>query len=95
VTTATSTGERHRERELAQGQVPGLLEHLLLHLEPVPEQDQDQGDDRQPLDEVRGRVEVEQPEAALAEQESGHHEGGRERQEAAARDTGDEGAEHQ
>ena len=46
-------GERHGEHELAQRQVPLLLEQLRLDFEPVAEQDQDQGDDRERADEVR------------------------------------------
>ena len=50
VASATSTrGERHRQHELAERQVPGPLEHLRLHLEPVAEQDQDQRHDRERL----------------------------------------------
>ena len=45
-------GERHRERQLAQREVPRLLEHLLLHLEPVAEQDHDQRDHREALHEL-------------------------------------------
>ena len=40
--------ERHREHELAQREVPGLLEHLLVDLEAVAEQDQDQRHDARP-----------------------------------------------
>ena len=35
-------GERHGQRQLAQREVPSLLEHLLLDLEAVAEQDHDQ-----------------------------------------------------
>ena len=51
--------QRHREHELAERQVPGLLEHLRLDLEPVAEQDHDQRDDRQVGHEARRRVELE------------------------------------
>ena len=63
-------GERHREHELPERQVPGLLKHLLLHLEAVAEQDHDQRDHREALDELRRRVELQHLEAALAEQRS-------------------------
>ena len=65
-------GQRHGEHELAQRQVPLLLEQLLLDLEPVAEQDQDQGDDRERADEVRLGVELEHLDAALAEDEPRH-----------------------
>ena len=87
--------QRHGEHELAQRQVPGLLQHLLLYLEPVSEQDQHQRDDRQALDEVRVRIEVEQLQAALAEHEAGNHEGRRERQEAALGEPREQRAGHQ
>ena len=73
--SATSTrGERHRQDELAQRQVPRLLQHLGLDLEPVAEQDQDQRDTARPWTKSDVRVEVEHLEAALAEHEPGHHE---------------------
>ena len=40
-------GDRHRDRELAQRQVPVALQHLALDLEAVPEQDHDQRHGRQ------------------------------------------------
>ena len=63
-------GERHGEHELPERQVPRLLEHLLLHLEAVAEQDHDQRDHREPLHELRRRVELEHLEPALAQQEA-------------------------
>jgi hypothetical protein len=52
--------------ELAQRQAPLRLEHLGLHLEPVAEQDHDQGHDRQRLHEPAARIELEHLEAAGA-----------------------------
>ena len=66
--------ERHGERQLAQREVPRLLEHLLLHLEPVAEQDHDQRDHGEALDELPGRIELEHLEAALPEREPRDHE---------------------
>ena len=51
--------ERHREDELPEREVPRLLKHLLLHLEPVAEQDQDQRHHREALHELPRRVELE------------------------------------
>ena len=48
-------GDRHREHELAQRQPPRALQHLALDLEPVAEQDHDQGDDREVGDERSAR----------------------------------------
>ena len=64
-------GDRHRERELAERQVPRLLEHLRLDLEAVAEQDHDQRDDREVVHEARARVELEHLQPALAEREAG------------------------
>ena len=50
--------------ELAQRQVPRLLEHLGLDLEAVAEQDHDQRDDREVADEPDVRVEARAPEPA-------------------------------
>ena len=55
----------------------------------------DQRDHRQPLNEVRRRVEVEHLEAALAEHEAGDHERRRERQEAAPGEPRQQRAHHQ
>ena len=89
------SGHRHAEDQVAERQVPGLLQHLGLHLEAVAEQDQHQRDHREALHEVRGRVEVEHLEAALAEHESRHDEERRERQEAAPREARQQRADHQ
>ena len=88
VATATSAAVmRHREHELAQGQVPLLLEQLRLHLEPVAEQDQDQA--------RRSRASATKPDsasnsstlgAALAEGEARQHEERGQREEAALRE---------
>ena len=48
-------GDRHRQHELAQRQLPRRLEHLGLDLEPVAEQDHDQRDDREVVHEARAR----------------------------------------
>ena len=45
-------GDRHREHELARGQVPLAFEHLALDLEAVAEQDHDQRGEREILDEA-------------------------------------------
>ena len=87
--------DRHRQRELAERQVPGLLEHLGLDLEAVAEQDHDQREHREVVHEARARVEVEHLQAAMAEGEAGQHEGRRERQERPPHEAGDERSEHQ
>ena len=51
-------GQRHRQGELSQRQPPVLLEHLAVDLQPVAEQDHDQGDRREVGDERGSRVEV-------------------------------------
>ena len=46
---ATATmpgGERHRDSELAQRQMPRALQHLPLHLQAVAKEDHDQSDER-------------------------------------------------
>ena len=88
-------GERHGQHELAQRQVPGRLEHLLLDLEAVAEQDQHERHDREPLHEAAGGVELEHLEPAVAQHEAGDHEPGREREEAALGQTRDERTEDQ
>ena len=71
------------------------MEQLLVDLEPVAEQDQDQGHDRKSLDESGRRVEVDQLGAALAQDEAGQHEHRRERQKAPPGEPGDERAQHE
>ena len=88
-------GDRHRQHELAEREVPGRLEHLGLDLEAVAEQDQDQRDDGHGLHEAAARVELEHLEPALPEREAGEHEDRGQRQEAAAGDPGDQRAEDQ
>jgi len=85
-------GDRHREHELEQGDVPGPLEHLGLHLEAVPEEDDDQRDGRQRGDEASRRVEVEHSGTALPEGEARQHEKRGEREEAATGEAGDQRA---
>ena len=51
--------ERHGQRQLAQRQVPASPERLLLHLEPVAEQDHDQRDHGEALRPTPRGVEVE------------------------------------
>ena len=75
--------------------MPVPPERLLLDLETVAEQDQDERDDREALDELRRRVEVERAEPGLPEHEAGEDEAGRQREEAAVGEPGDERAEHQ
>jgi hypothetical protein len=67
-------GQRHRDDELAQRQPPGGLQHLGLDLEPVAEQDHDQGHGGEVVHEGRARVDVEHAEPALAEHEPGDDE---------------------
>ena len=83
------------ERELAERQVPRLLEHLGLDLEAVAEQDHDQRDDRQVVHEARARVELEDLQPALAEGEARQDEHRRERQERPPREACDERARHE
>ena len=59
------------------------LQELALDLEPVAEEDHDQGDRREVLDEPRVRAEASTSSASLAEQEADQHEDRRERQETA------------
>src|SRR4051794_22795842 len=56
--------------------MPGLLEHLLLHLEPVTEEDDDQCDRREHTDEIRRRAEIDQAKSAVTKDESDQHRGG-------------------
>jgi hypothetical protein len=63
--------------------VPLLPERLLLHLEPVAEEDQDERNHCQALHELRRGVEVERPDARVAEQETREDEARRQREEAA------------
>ena len=88
-------GERHRQHELAERQVPGRLEHLLLDLEAVAEQDQHERHHREALHEAAGGIELEHLEPAVAQHEAGDHEARREREEAALGETRDERAEDQ
>ncbi len=88
-------GDRHRDHELARGQVPLAFEHLALDLEAVAEQDHDQGGEREILDKAGVRAEVDLAEATRAEREAGEHEQRGERQERALREAGGERAENQ
>ena len=88
-------GDRHRDHELARGQVPLAFEHLALDLEAVAEQDHDQRGEREVLDEARMRAEVDLAEAARAEREAGEHEQRGQRQERALREAGGERADDQ
>ena len=72
--------------------MPGGLQHLRLHLEPVPKQDQDQRDHGEGLHEVATRVELERPQPAPAEDEAGHDKDGGQREQATARYAGHEGS---
>ena len=67
-------GQRHREDELAQRQVPGALQHLALDLQAVPEEDHDQRDERQIRRRSPSGAEVEHFEAAVAQHEAREHE---------------------
>jgi len=88
-------GHRHRHDELAQRQVPVALQHLAVDLEAVAEQDHDQRHVREVAHEAGARVEVQHAERALAEHEPGQDEQGRQRQQAAPRESGQERADHQ
>ena len=91
VTSATSTHVIGIARiSLRAGQPPLALEHLALDLDPVAEQDHDQGDGRELDDEARLGVELEHAEPAVAEHEARHHEDRGHRQEAAVRQPGRE-----
>ena len=82
VTSATNTHvSGMASASLRNGRCHALLEHLLLHLEPVAEQDHDQRDHREALDELPGRIELEHLEAALPEHEPRDHEERRQGQE--------------
>ena len=75
--------------------MPLALEHLRLDLEPVAEQDHHQRDDREVVDELRARAEVEHLEPAFAEHEAGDDEQRRQRQERPLDEAGDQRAHHQ
>src|SRR4051794_17334179 len=56
--------------------MPGRLEHLLLHLEPVTEEDDDERDGREHTDEIRRRAEIDQAKSSVTKDESDQHRGG-------------------
>ena len=72
-----------------------LLEHLAVDLEPVPEQDHDQGDGGETADERRARIEVDGIGAAGTEERSRSRRTSRQRQEASSRESGDERTDHE
>ena len=85
-------GDRHRQDEFAQRHAPLTLQHLGVDLEPIAKQDQDERHDRKVLDHRVAGVEVQDLEAAAAEDDAGDDVQRCQRKEAAVRDPGDQGA---
>ena len=86
------SGDRHGEHQLPQRHVPGGLQHLGVDLEAVAEEDHDQGGEREHAHEARARIEGDEIQGSRADREPSYDEQGRERQEAAPREPGDQGA---
>ena len=74
------------EHELAQRQVPGPLEHLGVDLETVAEEDEHERGDREVAHEARPRIDLQDVQPVVAEQEPDEHEDRGQRQERAPRE---------
>ena len=88
-------GDRHADRQLAQGQAPVALQELALDLQSVAEEDHDQGHRGEVTHKAGAGAEVENAGDARAQEEARKHEHGRQREDAPVGQAGEERAEHQ
>jgi hypothetical protein len=71
-------GDRHPDRQLAQWQLPVALQQLAVHLQAVAEEDHDQRHCRQIGDEAGARLEMQDADRTVTQEEPRQHEQRRE-----------------